>query len=78
MKKLTMTLTAAALVLAAMASANAQTQSPGAAGLHAQLNNATPIVKLAACNGTTGVYGCGPGWYRRCGPYGRCACVPCY
>lgn len=78
MRKLTMTLTAAALVLGTMAiSANAQTQAPGAASVHAQLQNATPIIKQAACNGTTGVYGCGPGWVRRCGYYG-CRCVPCY
>jgi len=78
MRKLSMTLTAAALVLGTMAiSANAQTQAPGAASVHAQLQNATPIIKQAACNGTTGAYGCGPGWVRRCGYYG-CRCVPCY
>ncbi len=78
MRKLTMTLTVVVLVLGSMAvTASAQTQAPGAASLHAQLKNATPIVKQVACNGTTGVYGCGPGWIRRCGYYG-CRCVPCY
>jgi len=63
MKKLTVTLTAAVLVLGTTAiTANAQTQALGAASFHAQLKNATLIIKKAACNGTTGVYGCGPGW----------------
>ena len=77
MRKLTMTLTAAVLMLGTMAmTASAQTQAPGMASFHAQLKNATPIVKQAACNGTWGAYGCGPGFTRRCGPY-RCWCGPC-
>jgi hypothetical protein len=51
-----------------------------AGSTHAQAQNVTPIVKLAACNGTTGGYGCGPGWVRRCWwNHGirRCACRPC-
>jgi hypothetical protein len=77
MRKFTMTLTAAVLVLGTMAmSAGAQTQAPGAASLHAQLKKAAPIFKQVACDGTTGVYGCGPGWMRRCGYYG-CRCVRC-
>jgi hypothetical protein len=44
-----MTLTAALLVLGTMAmSASAQTQAPGAASLHAQIQKATPVVKQAA------------------------------
>jgi Conotoxin len=75
MRKLTMTLTAAVLMLGTMAmAANAQTQAPGAAGLHAQIQNAT-LFKKAACNGW-GPY-CPPGTVRRCGPY-RCWCAPCY
>jgi hypothetical protein len=72
MRRFTVTLAATALALGSMAlTANAQTQAVGAAGVHAQLQNATPIVKQAACNGRTGSYGCGPGWvwnayYRRC------------
>ena len=74
MRKLTMTLTTAALILGTMAvGANAQSQSSGAASLHAQLKNATPF-KLAACGGF-GPY-CPPGFVRRCGPY-RCWCAPC-
>jgi hypothetical protein len=74
MRKLT-TWTAAALVLAASAvAAMAQTQSLGAARLHAQIQNATPIVKEAACRGF-GPF-CPPGTTRRCGPY-RCWCVRC-
>jgi hypothetical protein len=76
MRKLTITLTATVLMLGTL-QASAQNQQSGAASMHT-LKNATPIVKLAACNGTTGAYGCGPGWVRRCGPFGRCACVPCY
>jgi hypothetical protein len=72
MKKLT--LAAAALVLGSMAlTANAQAQQLGAG--HAQLQNATPIVKQVACRG----FGprCGPGFVWTCGPYGRCWCRPC-
>jgi hypothetical protein len=73
MRKLSMIL-AAALALGMMAStANAQTAHTGAAVLHAQLHNFTPIIKKAACNGTTGVYGCGPGYVWN----GR-RCVRCY
>ena len=68
MRKLTMTLTAAAFVLGTMViAANAQ------AGFHAQVQNATPIVKQAACRGLGGR--CPPGLVWRCGPYGRCGCV---
>ena len=76
MRKLAMTLTAAAFVLGTMAiSANAQTAS-GAANLHAQIHNATPIVKQAACRGF-GAH-CPPGYTWTCGYYGRCWCRPCY
>jgi hypothetical protein len=79
MRKLCLMLTAAALALGTMAlTANAQTEHPGAAVLHGQVHNFTPIVKQVACNGTTGAYGCGPGWVWRCGYYHRCRCVPCY
>ena len=75
MQKLTITLTAAVFVLASSAIvANAQTQSPGAWGLHAQIQNATPI-KKAACGGW-GPW-CPPGTVRRCGPY-RCWCARCW
>ena len=63
MKHLTITSIAAALVLGSLAiAANAQTQLAGAASIHAQTQNATPIIKKAACNGRTGGMGCGPGW----------------
>lgn len=63
MRNLALTLTAATLALGMTAlTASAQTQAPGAASLHAQLHNATPIVKDIACRGGTGAYGCGPGW----------------
>ncbi|HEX3939498.1 MAG TPA: hypothetical protein VHX43_18505 [Xanthobacteraceae bacterium] len=74
MRKLTLTLTAAALMLGVTAfAANAQTQAPGAAGIHAQVKDFTPIEK-AACRG----FGrwCPPGFVRACGPY-RCWCRPC-
>ena len=78
MRKITMMLTGVAFVLGALAiSAGAQTQSLGAASFHAQLQNATPIVTKAACNGGTGVRGCGGGYYWACGPYGNCRCVHC-
>jgi hypothetical protein len=72
MRKLTMTLTAAVLMLGTMAVA-ANAQSQGAASLHAQIKNATPIHR-AACGGF-GPY-CPPGFVRACGPY-RCWCRPC-
>jgi hypothetical protein len=69
------TWTTAALVLtASVVAASAQIQTRGAAGLHAQMQNATPIVRQAACRGF-GPY-CPPGTTRRCGPY-RCWCVRC-
>jgi hypothetical protein len=73
MRKLTMTLTAAAMILATMA-VGANAQSQGAASLHAQIKNASPV-KEAACGGRFGPY-CGPGFTRVCGPY-RCWCRPC-
>lgn len=82
MRKLALTVTAAALVMGMTAlSASAQTQQLGAAGIHAQIHNFTPLVKQTACNGRWGPW-CGPGWIRRCwrGPWGvrHCRCVPCY
>lgn len=76
MTKLLMTSAASMLMLGAMAvGASAQTHQLGA-GLHAQIQNATPIVTQAACRG----FGphCGPGFTWTCGPYGRCGCRPCY
>jgi hypothetical protein len=74
MRKLTITLAATAFTLGTMAlalTANAQTQ--GAAALHTQAQNATPIHE-AACGG----WGrwCPPGNHRVCGPM-RCWCAPC-
>jgi len=77
MRKLTITLGTAALMLGAMAlQASAQPQQCGASSIHV-LKNATPIVKLAACNGGTGGCGCGPGWISACAPR-CCRCVPCW
>jgi hypothetical protein len=73
--------------------ASAQTQAQGAASFPEnatpfvkqaawtsfteQLKNPTAFVKRAACNGTTGSCGCGPGWVTAC-PNRCCHCVPCY
>ena len=74
MRKFTMTLAAAAAVLVTInMSANAQVSA--GAGIHALVQNSTPIVKQVACQGP-GPY-CGPGYVRACGPY-RCWCRPCY
>ena len=75
MQNLTKALTVSAVLLGAIAvQASAQTQTQGAANLRAQIRNATPIIEKAACNGTTGSYGCGPGltWSSSVR-----ACVPC-
>ncbi len=72
MGKIAITLAAAALLLGSVAwTAEAQTQ--GAPSIHAQAQNATPIVQ-AACRG----FGrwCLPGFRRVCGPF-RCWCAPC-
>jgi hypothetical protein len=79
MKRLALTLTAATLALGMTAlTASAQTQQPGAASLHAQIHNATPIVTQAACRG----FGrhCGPGRTFRCGfpLFPHCRCVRCF
>lgn len=81
MRKLALALTAATLALGMTAlTASGQTQSPVAAGLHAQLHNFTPLVKQTACNGRWGPW-CPPGRIRRCwrGPMGylHCRCVWC-
>lgn len=66
MRKLVLTLTAATLALGMTAlTASAQTQLPGAARLHAQVQNATPLVEQAACRGFVNVY-CPRGWYWAC------------
>jgi hypothetical protein len=70
MRKLT--LTAAVFVLGILTiTANAQTQAPGAASFHAQVQNATSIVKQAACRGT-GAH-CPPGYV-----WNGYRCRPCY
>ena len=75
MKKSTLIVTVVALALATMANvADAQTQAPGAANIHRQSQNFTPIIEKAACNGYTGSMGCGPGWIWS-GYWHRC--VPC-
>jgi len=74
MKKLTLILTAAALALGVMAVSASAAQYPGAAALHAQIQNATPIEK-AACGGF-GPY-CPPGMTRVCNRW-HCWCRPCY
>jgi hypothetical protein len=68
-------ITATLVLTASVISASAQIQTRGAAGLHAQMQNATPLVRPAACRGW-GPY-CPPGTVHRCGPY-RCWCAPCY
>ena len=66
-------ITAALVLTAVVTAASAQIQTRGAAGLHAQLQNATPIQKAAGWG--WGPY-CPPGTIRRCGPF-RCWCVRC-
>jgi hypothetical protein len=77
MRKLMLTSTVAALVLAGMTlQVSAQNQSHRAACIRA-LNHSTSLVKKAACDGSTGYCGCGPGWVSACAPR-CCHCVPCY
>jgi hypothetical protein len=72
MQKFALAFFAAALVMATAYSVSAQTMSPGSAGFHAQIKNATPIIQQAACTGRTGGHGCGAGFVWN----GR-RCVPC-
>jgi len=74
MRKLAMTLAAAAAVLVTI-NMSANAQASAGAGIHALVQNSTPIVKPVACQGW-GPY-CPPGFVRACGPY-RCWCRPCY
>ena len=75
MRKFGTTLTVAAVIFGTMAfGASAQTQSTAAAGLHAQIHNATPLQE-AACRGF-GPY-CPPGTTRACNRW-RCWCRPCW
>jgi hypothetical protein len=75
MQNLAKDLAVCALLLGAMVEqTSAQTQALGAANIHTQIRNATPIIKKAACNGTTGAYGCGPGLIWSSSVH---ACVPC-
>jgi len=76
MTKAFISLTAAALLLGpAVIGAQAQTQTPGAARLNAQAQNAT-IIRPAACGGW-GAH-CPPGRTWTCNGYGRCWCRPCW
>ena len=80
MKKLALTLTIATLALGMTAlTASAQTQRLGAAVLHAQAQNFTPIIEQAACGGAGPRCGPGSTYYCGTGPYGRtfCGCHPC-
>jgi len=51
----------------------------GAAGAvpHGLSGPMSTPVHPAACNGTWGYYGCGPGYQRYCNPAGYCWCGPC-
>jgi hypothetical protein len=76
MRKTTTIIATALLVLGTMRlDANAQSTSLGSLLSRAVPNYSTPF-KNAACNGTTGYCGCGPGWVSRCAPR-CCRCVPC-
>jgi hypothetical protein len=73
--QLTMWIAVALALTLSLGAASAQIQMRGAADLNTQLQNATPLVREAACRGF-GPF-CPPGTTRRCGPY-RCWCVRCY
>ncbi len=79
MRNLTRAFASTLLVLGAMTmTASAQAPLLGAPGVGAQIKNATPIIHNASCFGTTGVYGCGPGFTWACNRWGRhCRCVRC-
>jgi hypothetical protein len=76
MRKTTKLIAATMLALAALTlTADAQSQSIGGACTRALANVSMPV-KNAACNGSTGYCGCGPGWISACAPR-CCRCVPC-
>jgi len=74
MRKLTVLTTAMLMLVGTAVSANAQPVASSAAGIHAQIKNAT-LFKQAACRGW-GAH-CRPGLVWRCVPFVGCACVPC-
>ncbi len=77
MRKLAVTFAAAAAILLVGTpawKADAETWR-GAGNVSSAAQNFTPI-EPAACRGWGGQ--CRPGWHLRCGPLGRCRCVPCW
>jgi len=69
MKRLTLVIAAVALVVGA---------APLQAGEQCRAaKKATLTVNRAACDGSTGYCGCGPGWISACAPR-CCRCVPCW
>jgi len=73
MTKLSMLAVTALLVLTSLPM-SAQAQGLRGNTLQSAAQNFSPIHQ-AACRGW-GPW-CGPGWVRRCGPWG-CRCVPCW
>lgn len=66
---------AAGLVVAGLSFAGGLTV-PAVASADPWQPNPGPTVQPLDCQGTTGVHGCGPGWYWRNGSNGW-ACYPC-
>jgi hypothetical protein len=65
-----------AIVMAGSLAWNVEAQTlRGVTSIKAATENFTPIQK-AACDGVTGVHGCGPGWFWRFGRRGW-ACYRC-
>jgi hypothetical protein len=79
MQKLILVSIAAVLMLGTAAfEASAQNQQRGAGAVD-QLKNFSPFVRKVACEGYTGICGCGPGRVDACWNRTRkcCGCVPC-
>ena len=79
LRRLAVVLSATVLVLAtATFPVDAQSQQRGVGIIH-KLTNASPWVKKIACDGWTGICGCGPGRVDACWERTRqcCGCVAC-
>jgi hypothetical protein len=78
MRRIVMTIAVAVMLLGSLGIAQVAqaAQATHDTTVYTQPAPAAPKVKAFDCRGTTGPYGCGPGWFWRDGWRGF-ACYPC-